>query len=434
MHEMVLYSIGGIVILGILAQWVAYALRVPSILLLLGAGFVVGPVLGLLNPDAIFGELLFPVVSLAVAMILFEGGLGLCLKDLKAVRRPVWHLITLGTMVTLLVGMLGAHYLLGLDFALSMLLAAILVVSGPTVVTPLLNFIQPEGRVRSILHWEGILIDPVGATLAMIVFTAIESSNFAELSVLYMAGGVTLALMVGSVVGALMAFALVVVFKRDLVPETLQAPLALVLATLAYMLANALVLESGLMAVTVMGVVLANQRKVDVQRIIDFEENIAVFLLSGLFIVLAARVNMADLLAVGPGGALFVLLLVLVARPLAVWVSTWRTGLEARERVFVAGMAPRGIVAVSVASLFALELTEAGYPGAEMLMPVTFIVVAGTVTIYSVGSGLLARWLGLVPQDARVVREQGALSQPATIVPSMATGDTLSASQPMGSD
>lgn len=408
MNEHIFIGIGMIVILGVLAQWTAWKLRMPSILMLLLFGLLAGPIFGVLNPDEILGDLLFPAVSLSVGIILFEGGLGLKMENLGQVRSVIRNLISLGALATVVVAAPAAHFLLGLNWPLSILLASILIVSGPTVVIPLLRFIRPTGKVSSILRWEGILIDPVGATVAVLAFEAIKSGGAYATHIPNMIGGMLMTLLVGGVLGALAAFILMILFSKQLVPDYLQTPIALILLLGMFILSNTLMHESGLMGATVMGVVLANQKRINIKHIVEFKEQLGVLLLSVLFIVLAARVELADFAMIGWGGLAFFLILILIARPLGVWISTLGSDLTGKEKIFLGWMAPRGIVAMSVASLFALELFQAGYEEAKILVPVTIMVVMGTVLVYALTGGPLARRLDLVEKDPQGVLIVGA--------------------------
>lgn len=411
MHQNIIVGIGSILILGILAQWVGWRLKVPAILPLLIIGFVAGPVTGLLHPDELIGDLLFPVVSISVAVILFEGGLSLKREEVIGVRKVVQRLISIGVLVTWLGGGLAAYFVFDLSLSLAALLGAILVVSGPTVVLPMLRSIRPVNRVRTILKWEGILVDPVGATLAVLVLGVIISGDPDHLTVPAVLLGIGLTLLVGGIIGTAVAGFIIFLFGRNWVPEYLQTAFTLMLVIAAFLLSNSLRAESGLMAVTVMGIVFANQRRVNIQHIVSFKEELGVLLLSVLFIVLSARMRLSDFNGIGGWEALgFLALLILVIRPLAAWLSTIRSNLPWQERLFVAWMAPRGIVAASVASLFALELRELGYPGTEQLVALTFLVVVGTVTVYALTAGPLAHLLGVVqtnPQGTLIVGAHG---------------------------
>ncbi|OJX40556.1 MAG: hypothetical protein BGO78_06110 [Chloroflexi bacterium 44-23] len=408
MNEHVLIGIGLIVILGVIAQWIAWRLRLPSILMLLFFGFLAGPIFNILDPEQLLGDLLFPAVSLSVGIILFEGGLGLRLENLRHVRSVVRNLLTIGALVTLLLGIPAAHYILGLDWPISILLASILVVTGPTVVIPLMRFVRPRGKIASILKWEGILIDPLGAILAVLAFNAIKGEWTAGNFIPNMIGGMLLALVVGGVLGAVAAYLLVFLLENHWIPEYLHSPISLITLMLVFIISNTLIAESGLMSAIVMGVVMANQKRVDVEHIIEFKEQLGVLLLSVLFIVLAARVEIVDFLNVGWSGVIFVLALVIIVRPVSVWLSTIGSDLDNKEKLFLSWIAPRGIVAMSVASLFALQLETSGIEGAKLVAPITIMVVVGTVLIYSLTAKPLAQALDLVERDPQGVLLLGA--------------------------
>ncbi len=393
-HEQsLLLELAAIVVLGIGAQWLAWRLRLPSILLLLTFGFIAGPATGFIHPDRLFGELLFPIVSISVGLILFEGGLSLRIADLREIGRPLWSLITIGALVTWALASGAGRSILGLDTGPALLLGAILVVTGPTVVGPLLRHVRPTGKVASVAHWEGIVIDPVGAVLAVLVYEALSVAPTtgpvaAARAVLSQLG---LTLVVGLTIGGAAAFAALELLRRFWVPDFLQSPLLLMLVTGAFTASNLVQAESGLLTVTVMGVILANQSTVPVKHLIEFKENLRVLLIASLFILLAARVTPADVTALGWRGPLFVAFLILVVRPLSVLAATLGTSLRPKERVFLAWLAPRGIVAASVASVFALRMGDAG----TGLVPATFLVIVGTVAVYGLTAAPLARRLGL---------------------------------------
>ena len=278
MNEELLISFSAVLILGIGAQWLAGRLRLPSILLLLVLGFLAGPVTGLIKTEETFGELLFPIVSLSVAVILFEGGLSLRRSELPRLRSVIGRLISLGALVTWLIGALAARFIIGLDWPLSVLLGAILIVTGPTVVGPLLRQIRPHGRVGSALKWEGILIDPVGAVLAVLVFEAILDGEFGQAPGI-IGLGVIQTLAIGVIGGLLFAGILVLVMRRYWVPDHLHNPVTLLMVVAAFALSNLLHPEAGLLTVTVMGVVMANQNQVSIRHIVEFKENLQVLLI-----------------------------------------------------------------------------------------------------------------------------------------------------------
>jgi NhaP-type Na+/H+ or K+/H+ antiporter len=392
-EELLLLRFAGILLLGVGAQWLAWRLRLPSILLLLAFGFLAGPATGFLAPDRMFGEMLLPAVSLSVGLILFEGGLSLRLADLRHIGRPLWSLVSVGALVTWALASGAAALVLGLAPGPSLLLGAILVVTGPTVVGPLLQHIRPAGRVGTIAHWEGIVIDPVGAVLAVLVYEALGTAPAAGAMTVAQGMlaqlGVTTA--VGLAIGAAAAKVAIELLRRFWVPDFLQSPLLLMLVAGAFTASNILKAESGLLTVTVMGVLLANQSAVPVKHIVEFKENLRVLLIASLFILLAARVAPSDFTALGWRGPAFVTVLILVVRPVSVLAATLGSGLLPKERIFLAWLAPRGIVAASVASVFALRMGGAG----EGLVPATFLVIVGTVAVYGLTAAPLARRLGL---------------------------------------
>lgn len=405
MHETEIIGLTIVLTLGILSQWVAWRVHLPSILLLLIAGFIAGPITGFLDPDHLFGHLLFPIVSLSVAIILFEGGLSLKLRNIKGIGAIVWNLVSIGAMVTWILVALSTYLLLEMDLEIAILFGAILVVTGPTVVTPLLRFIRPRGRIGEIAKWEGIMNDPIGAVLAVLVFKAILAGGSKEATTVLVLG-----LLKGGVLGVLvgLTFAGVLYFflKNRWIPGQIQPAVALMLVFITNAVSNHFQSESGLLAVTVMGVALANQQRVTIKHIVEFKENLQVLLISSLFIILAARLNIEDVQALSWQSGVFLAILILLIRPIAVFAATNASNLNWREKLFLSWMAPRGIVAAAVASIFSLRLVEKGFPGAEQLVPLTFLVIVGTVTIYGLTIMPLARWLGIAlpnPQGVLIV-------------------------------
>jgi NhaP-type Na+/H+ or K+/H+ antiporter/Trk K+ transport system NAD-binding subunit len=402
-----LASLSGIVVLGTAAQWVAARLRIPSILLLLTFGLVAGPVTGWLQLDQLFKDLLLPFVSLSVAVILFEGGLSLRFRELRGVSWVFIQLTTIGVLVTWAISAAAARLLLGFDWGLAALLGAILVVTGPTVIGPLLRHLRLSGPAAAILKWEGIVIDPVGAVLAVLVFTALKAGGFHEATT-QVAIDLGRTALVGVGLGAIAGAALLWPLRRFWIPDTLQNPVTLAAVFGTFTLANLIQPESGLLVVTVMGIAVANQRSVTVKHLMEFKESLSVLLISSLFIILAARLRREDLLGLDGWDLAFVGVLVLAARPAAVLASTLGSAVGWRDRVLLAWMAPRGIVAAAVASVFALELSHAGYPLAERLPALVFLVIVCTVLLYGLTAAPLARRLGLARPDPQGVLFLGA--------------------------
>ena len=405
--EHLLIGLASIIVLGVSAQWIAWWLRVPAILLLLLFGLIAGPIAGFLDPDALMGDLLLPIVSISVAIVLFEGGLTLNMHELPKIGRVLRNLVSLGAGITWVISTVAAHLFLGLDWALSTLLGAILIVSGPTVIGPLLRHVRPIGQVGPILRWEGIVIDPIGAMLAVLVFEAILIGELRHATTEFGIGAI-LTIVIGSVLGLCGAWLLTFFFKRYWIPDFLQNPVTLMALISIFSASNALQEEAGLYAVTIMGIALANQKSVSVRHIIEFKENLRVVLISSLFILLAAHVQLDAISKIGWGGIGFLIVLIVIARPAAVAVSTLGSDLEWRERAFLAWIAPRGIVAAAVSSIFALRLTEAGYPQAERFVAATFLVIIGTVAVYSLTASALARKLQLASPNPQGVLITGA--------------------------
>ncbi len=407
MEQQYLVGLAGIVVLGVGAQWLAWRLRIPSILLLLVFGVLAGPVTGFIDPDALLGGLLLPVVSLSVAVILFEGGLSLRLSELKQVGGVFIRLISLGVAVTWVISALAAHWLIGLPWPLAAVLGSILVVTGPTVIGPMLRHLRLGGQVGSILKWEGIVIDPLGAMLAVLVFAAVRVEGVSQ-AASRLASGFALTALIGTGLGALAALAFVIPLRRYWIPDSLQNAASLAAVFGVFTLANWLQAEAGLLAVTVMGIGVANQRHVTIRHVVEFKENLRQLLVSGLFLILAARLRPADLRRLDLGCFAFLMVLVFVARPAAVWVSALGSKLNWRERLFLAAMAPRGIVAAAVTSVVALELSAAGVEQADRLTPITFLVIIGTVLLYGLAAPPLARKLGLAQPNPQGVVLVGA--------------------------
>lgn len=370
-------------------------------------GFVAGPALQLVRPDEIFGDLLFPIISISVALILFEGGLTLRWSEIRTGAKIVTSLTTLGLLVTWVLAAAAAWIITDMSLEAAMLIGALLTVSGPTVIVPLLRQVRPIERIGSIIKWEGIINDPFGAILAVLVFEAIlaRSANAAPLAV---ALGALKALIVGIVLGVAGAAVIVILLRRYLVPDFLQNPVALMMVVITYLGADHLQSESGLLAVTIMGTALANQKFVSIRHILEFKENLRVLIISSLFIILAARLPVDQPAFLDWRNWLFVIVLIVLVRPAMVFLSTIGTQLNKREKMFLSWMAPRGIVAAAVSSVFALRLSEAGWTGFSSLVPVTFMVITGTVAVYGLTASSVARRLKVAKANPQGVLFAGA--------------------------
>ncbi len=384
-----------ILVLGVSAQWLAWWLKLPSILFLLGMGILLGPVFSVINPDQLFGDLLFPFVSLGVAIVLFEGALTLRFSDIRDHGRVVSGLVSWGAILNWGLISLGCWWVSDLSPVFAGLFGALVVVTGPTVVTPLLRIVRPTPAVSNILTWEGILIDPIGALLAVLVYEFIVS-NAQGHSLLLFARDVLTGLSFGAAGASLMAAAL----RRLWVPEYLQNVVTLGAVVAVFALSNYIAEESGLLAVTVMGIWLANTRGIDIDEILSFKESLSILIIAVLFIVLAARLDIAQITALGWSGV-GVVAVVLLARPIVVWCVCAFSELNWREKLVISWIAPRGIVAAAVSSLFAIRLGELGFGNADIISALTFLVIITTVLLQSISARPIARALGVAEESAK---------------------------------
>jgi NhaP-type Na+/H+ or K+/H+ antiporter len=389
-----------IVVLAIGCEVIADKIGLPQILVLLAVGFAAGAPSWGLDPDAVLGDLLFPFVSLAVAVILFEGGMSLQVDELRGgVHRPVRRLLTGGVILTWLAGAAVIGPIVGVDSQIAVLMGAILVVTGPTVVTPMLEYIGLTGRAASTLRWEGILVDPIGAILGVLVLHAVANGEGFGNS-----EGVRTFLssvLWGAFVGVVVAAALVALLKWGNLGKHLDVLTTLALVLGAFALGEVLREDSGYVSATVLGMIMANQKLVETEQIHDFKQIIGKMLIGVLFIILSARISPNGLVEALPAGLLLSAILIFAVRPFATFLATIRTTLTYRERAFVAGLAPRGIIAASVASIAAISLRDSTLEGVSEIVPVTFVVIVATVTFYGLVTPILARVLGLLDDDEK---------------------------------
>lgn len=390
----IIASLAIVAVAGIGAQWLAWRLAIPAIAVLLGAGFLLGPASGALQPQEIFGEMLRPAVALGVAVILFEGGLSLNFQRIAGVSKGVWRLVLLSAPIGFGLGALNGYYVAGLSWPSALVFAGILIVTGPTVIIPLLRQARLERRPAALLRWEAILADPLGALLAVFVFEGYliydGEHGFWPLAIRAIAG-----LVIGGIGGWLLGRGLVRAFAKGWVPEFLKVPLILVCVIGAYALSDVVLEESGLLTVTVLGVVLGNSRLASLEEIKRFKEAITIVLVSSVFIVLTASVEFSTLAEFGERDFFFLLVLLFLVRPLAVIFGTFGAHLSWKERLLIGWIAPRGIVAVAVSGLFATLLMHYGVEDGHRLGVLSFAVVAVTVFAHGFTLGPLARWLGL---------------------------------------
>ncbi len=400
-----LLLIAAVLAVGSFCQWFAWRVKVPAILPLLAAGFLAGPVLNLLHPQQSMGALYFPIISLSVAVILFEGALTLTWREVRAVASTVRNLLIIGSLITWAGSALIAYYLVGLPWDLSLLFGALIIVTGPTVIAPLIRNVRPTANIGSILRWEGIIIDPIGASIAVLVFDFIISRGSGLRSTFF---GMVQIVGIGTVLGLAGGYALSHLVRRFLVPDYLRDVTVLTSVLAIFALSNTFAEESGLLAVTVMGIYMANTDLRQLREIWYFKERLSVLLISTLFILLAANVTMADLALLDWRAFVLLAIVLLVIRPLGVQISALGSNLTRNERLFLSWVAPRGIVAAAVSSLFVFELIEFGYAEARILSPLVFLVIVGTVLIQGSTAKVLARYLGVSEADPQGFLLMGA--------------------------
>jgi NhaP-type Na+/H+ or K+/H+ antiporter len=408
-----------VIVVGVACQWLAWRLRIPSLLLLLLVGFGIGQVV---RPEEVLGrDALFGGVEIAVGIILFEGSLSLRFKHVRDLGRPILRLCTVTVVLAWLLTTASA-WLVGFDVEIALLVGAILVVTGPTVINPILRSLRPTRRASQLLRWEGIVVDPIGAVLALLVFQGLRSGSLGDALPTLLLGFLK-TLLIGFGIAVVLGVALAFLMRRHAIPDFLQGVVFLAAAVGALIVSNHYQPESGLLTVTVLGVFLGNQPDIHLEDVREFKEHLQVLLVGALFVVLAGRVSPEQLWEVAPQAVPFLLLLLLVVRPVSIWLGLWGTKVTRAERTLLSGMAPRGIVAAAVTSIFALELGHAaeqmareaeaiGGPAgeeaarhaaeladlavqAEQLVPLVLLVIVVTVTVYGLGVGRLAERLSL---------------------------------------
>ena len=394
----ILALLAGILVLGFASQVAAWWTKLPSILFLLLIGLGAGPVGGLLDPDLMFGELLFPIISISVAIILFEGSMTLHFSDIREVGSVIRRLVSIGAIITGLITAVVTRWAIDCSWEIAFLFGAITVVTGPTVIIPILRTVRPTAAVSNVLRWEGIIIDPIGAIFAVLVYEfIIASASGAAL------GHTLLVFMqivaIGFALGALGGQMLGVALRKHWLPEYLHNFGALAVVVGLFALSNDLAEESGLLTVTVMGIWLANMKGIDISDLLDFKESLSLLLISGLFIILAARLDWQDFSVLGWGAIIVLFVMQFVARPIRVFLSSIGSNLSWKEKALISWIAPRGIVAAAVSAIFALHLEKIGVPQAELLVPLTFLVIIVTVVLQSVSARWAAKMLGIAEPE-----------------------------------
>lgn len=399
----ILAGLGLVVVLAIACRIVAERFRLPTIVLLLPVGFLAGAITEDVHPEALFGEAFQPLVSLGVGLILFEAGLRLRLDELeRSVRRVVLRLISVGTLLTFALVTAATKLIFGFSWGVSGVIGALLVVSGPTVVLPLLSFVRPSERVRGVLMWEGTLIDPIGALLGVVVLDAVAQGAAGDRPFHpgILASSLAVGILVGLAGAILLRLALRIVERES---PALGIGLTLLVMTAAVVGADLLRDDAGLVAAAALGMGVAQDRKLDVSRILEFHGTVVELLIGILFVLISASVTPSAVGDVVGRSLLLVAVMVVLVRPLIVVVGTWRSRLDWRERAFAAWMAPRGIVAAATASAFSLSLAKVGIADADRVLPIAFVVVFSTVVLYGLTATPVARLLGVAGEGAPLV-------------------------------
>jgi len=423
-------ELAGIVILGILAQWVAWKAKIPAILPLILIGLFVGPIAAeFFSEDGskwiepiwngtkgLFpGDGLYYFVSLAISIILFEGGLTLKREEIKNVGPSITKLITIGSAVTFFGAGVLTHYLFNLSWEISFLFSGLIIVTGPTVITPILRNIPLKKDVSAVLKWEGILIDPIGALVAVLVFEFISvggDSGFTKTAFI----GFGKIVLFGTSFGFTFAHALAFFINKKLVPHYLLNVFSLSSVLSVFVLSEVFAHESGLLAVVVMGMVLGNSNLKNLKELLYCKESLSVLLISILFILLAANIDIKDLMLLyNWKTAVLFAVIVFVIRPIAVFISTYKSKLKTNEKLFISWVGPRGIVAAGIASLFGGKLLKQGIEGAEYITPLVFMIVLGTVLLNATTARIFAKIVGVFLKSSDGILIIGASLAPRLI-------------------
>jgi NhaP-type Na+/H+ or K+/H+ antiporter len=378
---------------GVAAQALARHIQMPGIVLLLLTGVLLGPdVLGLIRPGQLGGALQM-LVGFAVAVILFEGGMNLELRRLRQEALAIRRLVTIGALITGVGATVAAHTIMGWDWRLATLFGTLVIVTGPTVVTPLVRRLRLMEPVSTILQAEGVLIDPIGALIAVIALELLYAENS---SVTGGIGTAAVVLGIGAVVGLIGGVVMAVMLqRRRVIPAGMENIMVLGLVVALFQIAEAVHHDSGLTAVVAAGMVLGNVRTRARRELLEFKEQLTVLLIGLLFVLLAADVRLREVYELGWPAVATVAALMLVVRPIQVFLCTIRSNLTWQQRTFIATMAPRGIVAAAVASLFATQLAERGVLDGEALRALVFLVIAVTVLVHGLTGGVIAKLLGM---------------------------------------
>ena len=404
-------EIAGILVVGILAQWVAWKIKIPAILPLILFGLIVGPFSTFVTHDShklidtskLFkSDIFFDFVALSVGIILFEGGLTLRFKEVKHHVSTIRNLLIFGSLITLLGGAIAVHYILDLSLTISFLFGALVIVTGPTVIRPILQNVRPSKNISTILKWEGVLIDPIGAFVTVLIYEFIISGG-AQGS-MHALGGFFMVILSGSAIGTIMAYFTYLLLREKWAPHYLKNTIVLAITIFTYAFSDHFHEESGLLAVTIMGIIISNSGLKDVKEILSFKEDITMILISILFIALSSRVNMSDIYMLGWKSISVLVILIFLIRPIGVFISASKSEkLTLKEKLFISYISPRGIISAGIASVFAIKISSGDIEGlsnqevqdAQLLLPLTFMVILGTVILQGATAKYVSRFLGV---------------------------------------
>lgn len=401
-----------VIALGVFSQWLSWKIQWPSIVIMSIAGLIIGPVFGLMNPEQDLGSLYSPIISLAVAVILFEGSTTLDIREVRSISKSVFRVVTVGAFLAWILGSLAAHYIAGLSLEVAFIIGGLFIVTGPTVIIPLLRQSKLKPRVGALLKWEGIIVDPAGPLLALFAYEVIKVLVSDTLGMMEL-GKFLLASLLAIVIGYIFAKILSWMANGGMFPEYLKSPITLSLVFICFGISELIMHETGMLAVTVMGLVLAREKKKvsALGNISHFIENVSVILTSTIFILLTAsltRETIAEVFSIQIIG--FVIVMLFVVRPLSIWISTIGTELTNREKTLIGWIAPRGIVALTVSGYFATTLMDDGYQEAGLLTTLTFALVFITVCAHGFTLAPLAKKLNLASETEPGVLIVGASS------------------------
>ncbi len=402
-----LWVITGLGIITLLSQWVAWWVKTPAILFLLLIGILIGPVFGWFLPHQVFGQLLEPMISLSVAVILFEGSLTLNLTHIQGLEHVIRNLVTLGILVTGILTALVTHYGLHLQWPVALLLGAICTITGPTVVIPLLRTISPNQHLTNILRWESIATDPIGALLAIIVLTGVITFHEHSSTFLFILSSLE-TFVVGVGLGILFGYLLGKALQQQWIPDFLHNIATLCIVLFAYALASSLKDSAGLLTVTLMGLWIANRHEIIASELLGFKESLSILLISGLFVLIAAQMNLKQTLSLIPSACVILIALQCIIRPISVTLCTWGSTLTFKERVFLAWISPKGIVSASIAALFVIQLRIHHIPQADSLLELTLLIIIGMVVFEGITARPLARWLKVCQPEPKGILIIGA--------------------------